>query len=112
VKPCDTPLCEGVTVKAALCRRCYERKRWADPEVKARRTKQQRKYAKREYVRQAHREACQAYREAGKVEPGECLFCGGPTSGIRAKRCLACYRARILPGATKRGLLAIWGEKR
>lgn len=111
MKPCDTPLCEGMTVKAALCRRCYERKRWQDPVVRAARVKQQRKYAKRKYVREAHREACRAYREAGKVEPGECLYCGGPTSGLRAKRCLRCYRARVLPVAMKNGLRAIWGDR-
>jgi hypothetical protein len=110
MRPCATPLCEGVVVRATHCRRCYEQRRWQDPVKRATKTKSMRRYAKRAYVRQAHREACQAYRDAGKVEPGECLYCNGLTSGIRAKRCLKCYRARIMPAATKKGLRAIWGK--
>jgi len=110
MKSCDTPLCDGMTVRAALCRPCYERKRWADPMARAAKIKRMKRYAKRDYVRQAHLEACRAYRQAGKVEPGECLYCQGPTSGIRARRCLRCYRARVLPVATRRGLQAIHGR--
>lgn len=110
MKPCDTPLCENVTVRAALCRACYERKRWQDPDRRASRTKRMKRYAARPEVREAHREACQAYRDAGKVERGECVYCGGATNSVRARRCLRCYRARVLPVASKRGLEAIHGR--
>jgi hypothetical protein len=110
MKACDTPLCENQTVRAALCKWCYERKRSQDPVRRATLKKRMRSYAKRPEVREAHRLACQAYRDAGKVEPGTCVYCGGATNDKRAKRCWRCYRARVLPVASKRGLAAIHGR--
>ena len=110
MKPCDTPLCKNQVVRAALCRLCYERKRSQDPVRRATLKKWMRSYAKRPEGREAHRLACQAYRDAGKVEPGECVYCGGATNDKRAKRCWRCYRARVLPVASRRGLEAIHGR--
>jgi len=102
-KPCGTPLCEGEVVTARECRRCYERRRWADPERK----RAARGYARRPGAREAHRLACRDYREAGKVKRGICEVCGGGTSEERARRCLRCFRERVLPGARVRGLEAM-----
>ena len=106
MKPCDTPMCEGTTVRAKWCRRCYDRHR---EQTTARKTWVT-KYMQRPHVKQMRKENNQAYRDAGKVIRGECEHCGGPTTDQRARRCLACYRARVLPLARKRGLKAIHGR--
>ena len=110
MKPCDTPLCENMVTRAALCKLCYDRKRTQSPTYRASLKKRMKRYARLPYAREAHRLACQAYRDAGKVEQGECVYCGGATNSVRARRCLACYRARVLPVASKRGLVAIHGR--
>lgn len=110
MKPCDTPLCKNLVARAALCRPCYERKRWQDPAHRAVRLRQMREYGKRPEVQEAHRLASQTYRDAGKVERGECVYCGGATNDKRAKRCWRCYRARVLPVASRRGMAVIHGR--
>lgn len=110
MKPCDTPLCENQTKRAPLCKRCYERKRGQDPMRRAALKKRMRRYMQRPYAREAHRLQCQAYRDAGKVQKGTCVYCEGPTADVRARRCVTCYRARVLPMASKRGLIAIHGR--
>jgi hypothetical protein len=106
MKPCATPLCDGEAKRAAMCRRCRDRAREQTPERKAWATK----YRKTKRYRELHRRASQDYRDAGKVQRGECVDCGGATNDTRALRCLACYRARVLPVASRRGLMAIHGR--
>lgn len=106
MKPCDTPLCDGVTKRAALCQRCYERKRAMSPT----RRSWLAKYAKSEKRLEAHRQTCRDYRAAGKEPKGTCAYCDGPTSSMKNTRCLACYRAQVLPRAQAKGLRAIHGR--
>lgn len=107
MKPCDTPMCDETTKRAPLCRRCYERKRSQTPW----RRSWAAKYAKSPQRREAHRQAGRDYRAAGKEPRGVCAYCEGPTSSTKNTRCLACYRAQVLPRARAKGLRAIHGRQ-
>lgn len=104
MKPCDTPLCEGATVRARYCRPCYERRRLHTPERQA----WIKRYNRKPRVREQKREGCADYRWAGKGD-GQCSVCGGRTADKRAQRCVSCYMAQVLPAARRRGLAKIHG---
>ena len=100
MKTCETPLCEGTTVRARYCRQCYERRRAQSVERRSWCTH----YAKSEKRLAAHREAARDYRAAGKEPRGVCVYCDGSTSSTKNTRCLPCYRAKVLPRARLKGL--------
>lgn len=107
MKPCETPMCDGTTVRARWCRRCYDRF-WAQtPQRKA----WVACYEQREDRLEARRQRNKDYRDAGKVPPGSCVYCDAPTSSTRNWRCLPCYQAKVLPLARAKGLRKIHQER-
>lgn len=107
MKPCETPLCDGTTVRARWCRRCYDRYRSQTVQRKTWVTQYEKRPDRREARRLRHRD----YREAGKEPKGSCLYCETPTSSTKNTRCLRCYRLYILPAARARGLKQIHPER-